>query len=145
MATRGHLGGVARATADAAVLAAAAGFDVILIETVGVGQDEVEIARLADACVVVTVPGTGDEVQALKAGVMEIADVYVVNKADREGADQAAAAIEAVLSLDERPAAAWRPPVLRASAATGAGVREIVTAVDRFLATAGDVVTRPAR
>ena len=100
MATRGHLGGLARATSDAALVLDASGRDVVLIETVGVGQDEIDIVRTADVSVVVLVPGTGDEVQALKAGIMEIADIFVVNKADREGADRTVAAVEAVLSLE---------------------------------------------
>ena len=99
MATRGHLGGLARATGDAALVLDAAGKDVVIIETVGVGQDEVDIVRTADVSIVTLVPGTGDEVQALKAGIMEIADIFVVNKADREGADRTVASIEAMLSL----------------------------------------------
>ncbi|HXH08005.1 MAG TPA: methylmalonyl Co-A mutase-associated GTPase MeaB [Vicinamibacterales bacterium] len=132
MATRGHLGGLARATAEVALLLDAAGKDVVLIETVGVGQDEVEIVRTADVSIVVVVPGTGDEVQALKAGIMEIADIFVVNKADREGADRTAAAIEAMLGLEEWPPDRWRPPVLRTEATTGRGVPEVVEAIDRF-------------
>src|SRR5690606_38677591 len=99
MATRGHLGGLARATADAALVLDAAGYDPVVIETVGVGQDEVDIAGTADVSVVMLVPGTGDDVQALKAGVMEIADIFVVNKADREGADRLVAAVESAVSL----------------------------------------------
>ena len=99
MATRGHLGGLARATGDAALVLDAAGKDIIIIETVGVGQDEVDIVRTADVSIVTLVPGTGDDVQALKAGIMEIADIFVVNKADREGADRLVAAIEANLAL----------------------------------------------
>ena len=99
MATRGHLGGLARATSEAALVLDASGKDVVIIETVGVGQDEVDIVRTADISVVTLVPGTGDEVQALKAGIMEIADIFVVNKADREGADRLAASIEAMLAL----------------------------------------------
>ena len=99
MATRGHLGGLARATGEAALVLDAAGKDVVLIETVGVGQDEVDIVRTADVSIVTLVPGAGDEVQALKAGIMEIADIFVVNKADREGADRTVASIEAMLSL----------------------------------------------
>ena len=99
MATRGHLGGLSRATGDAALILDAAGKDIVLIETVGVGQDEVDIVRTADVSVVALVPGTGDDVQALKAGIMEIADIFVVNKADREGADRLAASIESNLSL----------------------------------------------
>ena len=99
MATRGHLGGLARATADAALVLDAAGKDIVIIETVGVGQDEVDIVRTADVSIVTLVPGTGDDVQALKAGIMEIADVFVVNKADREGADRLVSAVESNLSL----------------------------------------------
>ena len=99
MATRGHLGGLARATADAALVLDAAGKDVVIIETVGVGQDEVDIVRTADVSIVTLVPGTGDEVQALKAGIMEIADIFVVNKADREGSDHLVSAVETNLSL----------------------------------------------
>ena len=99
MATRGHLGGLARATSEVALVLDAAGKDVVLIETVGVGQDEVDIVRTADVSIVTVVPGSGDEVQALKAGIMEIADIFVVNKADREGADRTVASIEAMLSL----------------------------------------------
>ena len=91
MATRGHLGGLARATSDVALVLDAAGKDIVIIETVGVGQDEVDIVRTADVSIVVLVPGTGDDVQAIKAGIMEIADIFVVNKADREGADRAGA------------------------------------------------------
>ena len=99
MATRGHLGGLAAATDQALLCSSAAGKDVILVETVGVGQDEVEIVGTADVSVVVLVPGLGDEVQALKAGIMEIADVFVVNKADREGVERVVAEIESMLSL----------------------------------------------
>jgi LAO/AO transport system kinase len=134
MATRGHLGGLARTTAEAAVVLDAAGFDDVVIETVGVGQDEVDIVRTADVSIVTLVPGAGDEVQTLKAGVMEIADIFVVNKADREGADRAAAAIEAMLSLDQAPEGAWRAPVLRCVATTGAGVAELIDTIDRFRA-----------
>ena len=102
MATRGHLGGLARATGDAVLVLDAAGFDVVFIETVGVGQDEVDIVGTADVSVVVLVPGAGDDVQALKAGLMEIADIFVVNKMEREGADRLVGAIEAALGLDAR-------------------------------------------
>jgi LAO/AO transport system kinase len=132
MATRGHLGGLARTTAEAALILDAAGFDYVVIETVGVGQDEVDIVRTADISVVTMVPGTGDEVQALKAGIMEIADIFVVNKADREGADRTAASIEAMLSLEHWPADEWRPPVMRTVATTGAGIPELVESIGRF-------------
>ena len=138
MASRGRLGGLSRATGDAALVLDAAGFDVIVIETVGVGQAEVEISRAADITLVVTMPGGGDGVQALKAGVMEIADVFVVNKADLAGADRAAAEIEAMLRLNEYGPGQWRPPVLRARAAEGRGVEEVVEAVARFQARGGD-------
>ncbi len=113
MATRGHLGGLARATNEVALVLDAAGRDVVIIETVGVGQDEVDIVRTADVSIVTLVPGTGDAVQALKAGIMEIADIFIVNKADREGADRTAAAVEAMLSLQTFEPGEWRPPVLR--------------------------------
>jgi LAO/AO transport system kinase len=132
MATRGHLGGLASSTAETALLVDAAGYDIVIIETVGVGQDEVDIVRTADISLVVLVPGTGDEVQALKAGIMEIADIFVVNKADREGADRTAASIEAMLSLEMVPEAEWRPPVMRTEATTGRGVRELLDTVQRF-------------
>jgi LAO/AO transport system kinase len=121
MATRGHLGGLARTTGDVALLFDAAGFDVVVIETVGVGQDEIEIVRTADVSVVVLVPGAGDDVQAIKAGIMEIADVFVVNKADREGADQVVHAVRAALALGGE-ATAPRPPILKTVATTGEGV-----------------------
>jgi len=143
MATRGHLGGLARTTAEAALVLDAAGFDFVVIETVGVGQDEVDIVRTADIAVVTVVPGSGDEVQALKAGIMEIADIFVVNKADREGADRMAASIEAMLSLEDWPAGGWRPPVMRTVATTGAGVAELVATIGTFRErTAGELGTR---
>jgi len=132
MATRGHLGGLARATGDAALVLDAAGFDVILIETVGVGQDEVDVARTADATVVVLVPGTGDDVQAMKAGIMEIADVFVANKADREGIDRLVQSVEAALSLQPAAPGAWTPPVLKTEATTGRGIDELWAALLRF-------------
>lgn len=132
MATRGHLGGLARTTAEAAIVLDAAGYDVVIIETVGVGQDEVDIVRTADVSVVTLVPGTGDEVQALKAGIMEIADIFVVNKADREGADRTAASIEMMLSLDDAMSEGWRPPVLRTEATANRGIGELIDTIDRF-------------
>ena len=134
MATRGHLGGLARSTGDAALVLDAAGKDIIIIETVGVGQDEVDIVRTADISIVTLVPGTGDEVQALKAGIMEIADIFVVNKADREGADRLVASVEANLTLQTYASGEWRPPVLKAIATTGAGVPELVDMVESFRA-----------
>jgi len=134
MATRGHLGGLARATADAALVLDAAGKDLIIIETVGVGQDEVDIIRTADVSIVTLVPGTGDEVQALKAGIMEIADIFVVNKADRDGADRLVASVEANLALQTFQSGEWRPPVLQTVATTGRGVAEVAATTERFRA-----------
>lgn len=132
MATRGHLGGLARATSEVALVLDAAGKDVIVIETVGVGQDEVDIVRMADVSVVTLVPGTGDEVQAIKAGIMEIADVFAVNKADREGADRTVSAIETMLSLNTYGAGDWKPPVVRTTATTGSGVDTLWAEIGRF-------------
>ncbi len=132
MATRGHLGGLARATSDATLILDAAGFDIIIIETVGVGQDEVEIVRTADACIVTLVPGAGDDIQALKAGIMEIADLFVVNKADRDGAERLALTLESNLSLHSFKPGQWRPPVLNTVATTNTGVTELVDAIWRF-------------
>lgn len=140
MATRGHLGGLARTTAEAAIVLDAAGYDVIIIETVGVGQDEVDIVRTADVSIVTLVPGTGDEVQALKAGIMEIADIFVVNKADREGADRTAASIEMMLALDDAMAEGWRAPVLRTEATTGRGVSELLDMIWRFREQSADTL-----
>jgi len=132
MATRGHLGGLARATGDAALVLDAAGVETIVIETVGVGQDEVDIIRTADVAIVTLVPGTGDEVQALKAGIMEIADIFVVNKADREGADRLVSAVEANLALHNYASGEWRPPIVKTAATSGAGVPELVSAIAAF-------------
>ena len=129
MATRGHLGGLARATGEVAVVLDAAGKDIVIIETVGVGQDEVDIVRTADISIVTIVPGTGDEVQALKAGIMEIADIFVVNKADREGADRTVTSIEAMLSLHTFADGDWRPPILKTEATSGRGVPELLETI----------------
>ena len=134
MATRGHLGGLARATGEAALVLDASGKDTVIIETVGVGQDEVDIVRTADISIVMLVPGTGDDVQALKAGIMEIADIFVVNKADREGADRTVASIEAMLSLESFTDGRWRPPILKTEATAGKGTTELADAIDRFRA-----------
>ena len=131
MATRGHLGGLATATAEAVGVLDAAGRDVIIVETVGVGQDEVDVFRLAAVTVLVLVPGTGDDVQAIKAGVMEIADVFVVNKADRPDADRMVDAVTASLSLAPPADGAWRPPVLTTQATTGQGVDDLWDAIVR--------------
>jgi LAO/AO transport system kinase len=127
MATRGHLGGLAAATGHVLSVLAAAGKDVLLVETVGVGQDEVEVVGTADVSVVVLVPGLGDEVQALKAGIMEIADVFVVNKADREGVERVVAEIESMLSLAAHDG--FRPPILKTVATSDQGVDALLLAV----------------
>jgi LAO/AO transport system kinase len=132
MATRGHLGGLARATGEVAMVLDASGKSIVVIETVGVGQDEVDIVRTADVSIVTIVPGTGDEVQALKAGIMEIADVFVVNKADREGADRTVSSIRAMLSLHTFGEGEWRPPIVKTEATTGRGVPELLETVERF-------------
>jgi GTPase len=132
MATRGHLGGLSRATGDAALVLDASGKDILIIETVGVGQDEVDIIRTADISIVTLVPGTGDEVQALKAGIMEIADIFVVNKADREGADRLVGSVEANLALHTYQSGEWRPPVLKTVATSGAGIAELADAITAF-------------
>ena len=142
MATRGQLGGLARATVDAAVILDAGGFDVIVIETVGVGQAEIEVSRMADMSIVVTMPGSGDDVQALKAGVMEIADLFVVNKADHDGADHAVAEIKTMLGLNEYGPNDWRPPVLQTRATDGVGVDDVLDTVDRFRTRGGDMAGR---
>ena len=131
MATRGHLGGLAAATGRVLTVLQAAGKDVILVETVGVGQDEVEIVGAADVSVVVLVPGLGDEVQALKAGIMEIADVFVVNKADREGVDRVVAEIQSMLSL-AAAVEGEHPEIVQTVAANDQGIDEVLAAVDAF-------------
>jgi len=135
MATRWHLGGLAAATGQVLILLAASGKDVILVETVGVGQDEVEIVGTADVCVVVLVPGLGDEVQALKAGIMEIADVFVVNKADREGVDRLVTEIQSMLSLAAHDGR--RPEIVKTVATKDEGVAELLAAVRAFHDQAG--------
>jgi len=127
MATRGALGGLARATQDAIDLLDAAGFDTVLVETVGVGQDEVDVVSCVQTCCVVLVPGMGDEIQAIKAGIMEVADLFVINKADRDGADQVERELEGMKSL--AMARAWDPPVLRTVAQQGEGVAELLAQV----------------
>jgi len=131
MATRGQMGGLAPAAHDAVTILDAAGYDVVLIETVGVGQDEVEVARLADLTVLVLVPGLGDDVQTFKAGVMEIADLFVVNKADRPGADRVEQEIMAMLAISP-PAGKWQPPVMKTIATTGEGVAAIRKKLEEF-------------
>jgi len=135
MATRGHLGGLAAATSHVLTILSAAGKDVIIVETVGVGQDEVDIVGAADVSIVVLVPGLGDEVQALKAGIMEIADVFVVNKADREGVERVVAEIESMLSLGVHEGEL--PQIVRTVATADKGVDELLAAVEQFRARAG--------
>ncbi|HXG88675.1 MAG TPA: methylmalonyl Co-A mutase-associated GTPase MeaB [Vicinamibacterales bacterium] len=132
MATRGQLGGLARATTDVALVLDAAGKTLVIIETVGVGQDEVDIVRSADISIVILVPGTGDEVQALKAGIMEIADIFVVNKADRDGADRTVTSIESNLALQMYGEGEWRPPILKTEATTGRGIPELWETIKAF-------------
>ena len=134
MATRGHMGGLARATSDAALVLDAAGKSLVIIETVGVGQDEVDIVRTADISIVVLVPGTGDDVQALKAGIMEIADIFVVNKCDRDGADRMVTSIESNLALQHFADGEWRPPIVKTEATTGRGIPELWQAIVAFRA-----------
>lgn len=130
MATRGALGGLSRSTLDAVDVLDAARFDVILIETVGVGQDEVDVVRVADSIGVVVVPGLGDDIQAIKAGIFEIADLFIVNKADRDGADRTVAELSA--SLDFDPAMGpWRPPIVKAVATRGEGIAGVMEAFGR--------------
>ena len=145
MATRGALGGLAQATADAATVLEASGKAKVLIETVGVGQDEVDIVRLADVTIVVLVPGMGDDVQSIKAGIMEIADLFVINKADREGADRVEREIRTLQSLAGH--AEWTPPVVRTIASSGQGVEELVAAIDSMHAwlQAGDRLAQRRR
>ena len=140
MATRGSLGGLAAATADVASLLDASGRDVVLIETVGVGQDEIEIVRLADVTLVILVPGMGDDIQSIKAGIMEIADIFVINKSDRGGADRVELEIRAMQST--APAAAvgadgvrqesWTPPIVKTVASEGQGISELADSIDRY-------------
>jgi LAO/AO transport system kinase len=143
MATRGHLGGLARATADAALVLDAAGMDVVLIETVGVGQDEIEIVSTADVSIVLLVPGTGDDLQAIKAGVMEIGDIFVVNKADREGADLVVQAVSASLALRVPAPTDWTPPIVKTQALSGEGLDLLWSEIGRFRTWAAE--HRPAR
>jgi LAO/AO transport system kinase len=131
MATRGSLGGLAGTTADVATVLDASGRDLVLIETVGVGQDEVDIVRLADITVVILVPGMGDDVQTIKAGIMEIADIFVINKSDREGAERVEREIRAMQSLSSRPDN-WDPPIIKTVATDGAGTAELAKAIAEY-------------
>lgn len=140
MATRGNLGGLARATVDAVAVLEAAGYDRTLVETVGVGQDEVEIVKAADVSVVVLVPGMGDDIQAIKAGIMEIGDIFVINKADREGVERTERELIALLEMSERPdwpggmdgKDGWTPPIVRTVATQNKGIVEFVEAIENF-------------
>ena len=128
----GFLGGLAPATADVATLLDAAGKDIVLIETVGVGQDEIDIVRLADVTIVILVPGMGDDVQTIKAGIMEIADIFVINKSDREGADRVEREIRAMQTLAIRRGD-WTPPIIKTVASEGTGVLELVKTIASYL------------
>jgi LAO/AO transport system kinase len=131
MATRGSLGGLARTTADATTVLDASGRDVVIVETVGVGQDEVDIVRLADVTIVVLVPGMGDDVQTIKAGIMEIADIFVINKSDRDGAERVEREIRAMQSLATRKDN-WTPPIVKTVAHEGTGVPELLEAIESY-------------
>jgi len=133
MATRGSLGGLASTTADVATVLDASGRDLVMIETVGVGQDEVDIVTLADVTVVILVPGMGDDVQTIKAGIMEIADVFVINKSDRDGAERVEREIRAMQSLAMRKDH-WTPPIVKTIATDGAGIPEVLQAIESFRA-----------
>jgi LAO/AO transport system kinase len=148
MASRGHLGGLSFTTPQAVRVLDAAGFDVVLVETVGVGQSEVEVAGLADTTMVLLAPGMGDGIQAAKAGILEVGDLYVVNKADRDGADRLRRDLRAGLALTERAADAWQPPILATVAQTGQGVDEVVEGLEQhrtWLQDTGQLAVRRAR
>ena len=134
MASRGHLGGLASATPQAVRVLAAAGCDPVLVETVGVGQSEVEVAGEADTTIVLLAPGMGDGIQAAKAGILEVGDIFVVNKADRDGADQTARELRHMISLGYRGERTWRPPVLKTVASSGQGIEELVAGIDKHRA-----------
>jgi LAO/AO transport system kinase len=134
MASRGHLGGLAWTTPQAVRVLDAAGCDVILIETVGVGQSEVEIAGLADTTLVLLAPGMGDGIQAAKAGILEIGDLYVINKSDRDGADAVRRDLRSMLALAERPEGAWKPPIVKTVASRAEGLDEVVAEIDKHRA-----------
>jgi LAO/AO transport system kinase len=148
MASRGHLGGLAWTTPQALRVLDAAGCDVILVETVGVGQSEVEIAGLADTTLVLLAPGMGDGIQAAKAGILEIGDLYVVNKADRDGADQVKRDLRSMLALADRPEGSWKPPIVSTVAAKGEGLDQVVAEIDRhhaWLESSGELERRRTR
>src|SRR5437660_3737756 len=144
MATRGFLGGLARATNDVVDLLDASGFDIVLVETVGVGQDEVEVIRTVQTNMVMLVPGMGDDIQAIKAGIMEIGDIFVVNKADRPGADRTVTEVTMMMSLVEEHAE-WLPPIVKTVATRGEGIEELDDAIQRhyeYLAASGELDRR---
>ncbi len=148
MASRGHLGGLSWTTPQALRVLDAAGCDIILVETVGVGQSEVEIAGLADTTLVLLAPGMGDGIQAAKAGILEIGDLYVVNKADRDGADQVRRDLRGMLALAERPEGSWKPPILATVAQKGEGAAEVVAAIEQhraWLEETGELARRRTR
>jgi LAO/AO transport system kinase len=132
MATRGALGGLSHTTADIATVLDASGRDLVMIETVGVGQDEIDIVRLADVTMVILVPGMGDDVQSIKAGIMEIADVFVINKADRDGAERVEREIRAMQSLAHPRTDNWTPPIIKTVASDGTGVPELEASIDSY-------------
>ncbi len=134
MATRGRMGGLSAAVGDALLVLDAAGYETLIVETVGVGQDEIDIVKTADMTIVVLVPGMGDDIQSIKAGIMEIGDIFVINKADREGVERTKREIEVLLSLAP-PLAGWTPPVLETVATQGKGINELVLAIQRFIQT----------
>jgi LAO/AO transport system kinase len=148
MASRGHLGGLSWAAPQALRVLDAAGCDVILVETVGVGQSEVEIASMADTTLVLLAPGMGDGIQAAKAGILEIGDLYVINKADRDGADTVRRELRGMLGLAQRPDGAWVPEIIKTVAMTGEGVDDVVVAIDKHLAylqASGELAARRTR
>ena len=148
MASRGHLGGLSWTTPQALRVLDAAGCDVVIVETVGVGQSEVEIAGLADTTVVLMAPGLGDGIQAAKAGILEIGDVYVVNKADRDGAEQVRRELRSTIALGDRPEGGWKPPIVLTVAQSGRGVDEVVRELDRhraWLEESGELARRRTR
>ena len=137
MATRGSLGGLASTTADVATVLDASGRDVVVVETVGVGQDEVDIVRLADVTIVVLVPGMGDDVQTIKAGIMEIADIFVINKSDRDGAERVEREIRAMQAISPKRSGAgmkndWTPPIVKTVASNGSGIEDLVAAIAKY-------------
>src|SRR5689334_19840833 len=148
MASRGHLGGLSWTTPQAMRVLDAAGCDVVVVETVGVGQSEVEIAALADTSVVLMAPGLGDGIQAAKAGILEIGDVFVVNKADRDGAEQVRRELRSMVALGERPEGGWKPPIVLTVAQSGRGLDEVVAELDRhraWLGESGELTRRRTR